>query len=1708
MAYKTISNKLNIQFAEDINENFEQVDQDIKNLKNQHEGDKQEADNKQTELDNRLTISQSSFESEINQSIENQQSSLNERMTEVEQKAAADQTELDEKLTERLENHENSTTAHKAEDIEYSGSVTGADDVKKALEWLKTQTDNVIAQGGNDNTEVVDLRLGADNQVRETAGNLSREIHQKTIEHDAQIPAIAHAKAEIVRNSTHSGFLNLSDFDLSEPNKIKILKDEVAYVNGYEIKIPKDTVIELEEAPTEGSRDDLIFLEAWFENQYELSWRIRTVAGVDFKTYPSGLGRYNTTVLVQGSNSSVVNFNADYYNYFYTPHDSEITGNTGKNALAVDKGIYVAGDGTQESKGLLQTADGYVYAIPMFRIKRRSSGGYSVENVNGAREYVRFSVQYGEYDTGDTQTIIVHTNVEKLKVGDKLNFRDGDKTFFTILEINGSDVTVFVNEGTYTAGSPTLTDNFNTIPDRPDNLYYNIIDQRDIIDLRHKVSLIGVDYNKVMNEEFNRLLSGENGNVEMVKEYFGLQKAPSYAEVQQDSYPYVVENLAPPMTDVNYGNTSFGSGSNLENTWIDGRLRVWNNDQSYYGRGFKIPITAGKEYTFSAKSNHNGRTPKISLHNEPTDLNNNLYANKQVPSEWSYTFTAVSDYLYVLFKQSSSNRDDFVEFWDIQITKGNQPNPIFVPSGKWYLPYDYANQDTNTRFDLTDQKRTLSDAQTSQKVSDKIEVLSNEHLPHIEVMQSVEGVWTAGDTITVKCKDGIVSGVIDEDTALAKLLETPSNTTIIVDDVSKLTVGDKIKAYTFGWSTPSADVSIVSIDSNTNTVTISSSLIGWLSSSDRTYIIETTADTSTPNVKADGINGTWSDLATSEATYTIDTVPADNTADILIEYSVNYAGGQGIEHVPTQVLQGEVNGQKLVKNDDDGIVTIRANFEGKNQGDTDLNPHKAYRGGEIHLKSPDQFTAEMPTNDSWAGYNNLLQLNSNTANTQYSSDGEIPQQLFSFNILRAIQDKLGEGFFEGCVTIEDKVQRAKDGIYKFSIEWYGYGENPNGNTANLKMFRTDTNDYNSALATHSSSIVSMLNIGIVETNSTNKISNAIDQNGFVHFLAYTDPSDGVTPSTIYTDYVELELQIDVSELGYDVLVPEEPFPVLSENLLTQNQAFPVDLDGFSTNYAQNITIDSLGILKVETNDTLSYGGTQTDYYKVEPNTYYTASVWLKGDSTKVNLALAFYNDSHISSYNGDMYDLNAEWTQYVFSALSPNDTTRLRFDILGREKQSTTMYLKNLKLEKGINPNPTWTPGRKSKQTLNYLGKTIRDNQTIPHKLYSKSVADISTLTPQDFSDADEVSQFDYDNIGKQNGVLLSKSTNITGETMCLIAEFDLSKDNLSLSNLKELLRKITVLSVASGEGDNDGLTYGLTMSIWDSIAEEWWVGTNKTNSDNLPSTISQSLNRVDDDGSSFYNVYRKITNNQKVYILVHSTHPASADNDSIVYTDYIKLDVELSEEVDYQKANVIKVRKETKEIKMEYPITSHRTGVTDNVALWYEYVPYVGLDTKEGKVLATSDFVLVTNRGTGLYVEDEINFSDNGNIITTYLPKGSDISDHLFLNEIIKLTSPTSGTSGLMPTVMLPIINSYRLSNNAFIGDTTKDLPSVYTEDLASAIPHLGVLYGLVNIEGEIYLRIKTNYRTDTIVITGASSSESDTADYKVKGNILIKEV
>lgn len=115
------------------------------------------------------------------------------------------------------------------------------------------------------------------------------------------------------------------------------------------------------------------------------------------------------------------------------------------NEMLDDAGLWRAGTGSTGDSTALGTYDGFVYAIPIMQVHRRNSGNYAVTNQNGTR-------------------------------------------------IDG------VSSSGYLSSS---------VSGRPDGLFYDAVDQRDILDMRHKVSLAGADLQSVLDRTWQMLVRGE-----------------------------------------------------------------------------------------------------------------------------------------------------------------------------------------------------------------------------------------------------------------------------------------------------------------------------------------------------------------------------------------------------------------------------------------------------------------------------------------------------------------------------------------------------------------------------------------------------------------------------------------------------------------------------------------------------------------------------------------------------------------------------------------------------------------------------------------------------------------------------------------------------------------------------------------------------------------------------------------------------------------------------------------------------------------------------------------------------------------------------------------------------------------------------------------------------------------------------------------------
>ncbi|MGY6209735.1 distal tail protein Dit [Cytobacillus firmus] len=90
-------------------------------------------------------------------------------------------------------------------------------------------------------------------------------------------------------------------------------------------------------------------------------------------------------------------------------------------------------------------------------------------------------------------------------------------------------------------------------------------------------------------------------------------------------------------------------------------------------------------------------------------------------------------------------------------------------------------------------------------------------------------------------------------------------------------------------------------------------------------------------------------------------------------------------------------------------------------------------------------------------------------------------------------------------------------------------------------------------------------ISKVEHAAIESVPNMVDSNGVVHFLAYAEPSNGIAPSTIETDYISLDLKL---------VIPEKPAVVNNTGSAESNPIIEVTFTAPATEFT--ITLQETG----------------------------------------------------------------------------------------------------------------------------------------------------------------------------------------------------------------------------------------------------------------------------------------------------------------------------------------------------------------------------------------------------------------------------------------------------------------------------------------------------------------------------------------------------
>jgi tail protein len=192
-----------------------------------------------------------------------------------------------------------------------------------------------------------------------------------------------------------------------------------------------------------------------------------------------------------------------------------------------------------------------------------------------------------------------------------------------------------------------------------------------------------------------------------------------------------------------------------------------------------------------------------------------------------------------------------------------------------------------------------------------------------------------------------------------------------------------------------------------------------------------------------------------------------------------------------------------------------SDFTGKIQYSTVENPNMFRYRAASTIGVPSDFTTEAT---QVSHQDKIKTIDGQTSTYTQTIAGNIPQMMWSFDVIQIIERKYGSGIWGGTTILADKIALAKSWITFISYRYLGFGSTPTGNKIILARYKSDDNTWYGNWSYNNTVITEHI-------ISSSVASNNIDANGMIHLLAYTDASDGVTGSTLNTDYISLTLSI-------------------------------------------------------------------------------------------------------------------------------------------------------------------------------------------------------------------------------------------------------------------------------------------------------------------------------------------------------------------------------------------------------------------------------------------------------------------------------------------------------------------------------------------------------------------------------------------------------
>lgn len=211
--------------------------------------------------------------------------------------------------------------------------------------------------------------------------------------------------------------------------------------------------------------------------------------------------------------------------------------------------------------------------------------------------------------------------------------------------------------------------------------------------------------------------------------------------------------------------------------------------------------------------------------------------------------------------------------------------------------------------------------------------------------------------------------------------------------------------------------------------------------------------------------------------------------------------------------------------------TLKANYLGKVSGSFSENPHIA-KYVKSSIIRPPNYASNAECTD--LHYDRINVLDGRILNVTTATANAINQSFYSFDIIALLERQYGKYIWQGKELLADKITIAKTLVTNITCNWHGWGYAPNATTpteveylANMTYWMANTSTWNSTLTKSTASTVTKVTRG----TSVN-VPNMIDSTGFCHYIIYGNPSNGTMDADLYTDFVELTVEVTFSDLRY------------------------------------------------------------------------------------------------------------------------------------------------------------------------------------------------------------------------------------------------------------------------------------------------------------------------------------------------------------------------------------------------------------------------------------------------------------------------------------------------------------------------------------------------------------------------------------------------